>query len=76
MNYKSVFHSSVILTKAFGCFWDTFGGVRSCFVLNSIEYKIQNLIACNVKSNNFLQTYILFANGYIFVVSHFCLVTD
>ena len=43
---------------------------------NSIEYKIQNLIACNVKSNDFLQTYILFANGYIFVVSHFCLVTD
>ena len=28
MNYKSVFHSSVILTKVFGCFWDTFGGVR------------------------------------------------
>ena len=28
MNYKRVFHSSVILTKVFGCFWDTFGGVR------------------------------------------------
>ena len=28
MKYKSVFHSSVILTKVFGCFWDTFGGVR------------------------------------------------
>ena len=28
MNNKSVFHSSVIVTKGFGCFWDTFGGVR------------------------------------------------
>ena len=28
MNNKSVFHSSVIVTKRFGCFWDTFGGVR------------------------------------------------
>ena len=28
MNNKSVFHSSVIVTKRFGCFWDTFSGVR------------------------------------------------
>ena len=27
-NNKLVFHSSVIVTEGFGCFWDTFGGVR------------------------------------------------
>ena len=27
-NNKLVFHSSVIVTKGFGCFWGTFGGVR------------------------------------------------
>ena len=28
MNNKSVFHSSVIVTKRFGCFLDRFSGVK------------------------------------------------
>ena len=28
MNNKSYFHSSVMLTKGFGYFWDTFGKVK------------------------------------------------